>query len=285
MSNNTGFFAEQSANSEVKMQIVLKSFKLWMDDVRGEQRLNYIDLFSGPGVYDDGTLSTPICILQEICATEKLAQKFCVILNDNDTESMARLRRAIANIRNYKYLHSITTSTNDNSDTENLPQIKDDEHYFVFLDPFGWKGMNRNYIRTMLQNKNCELVLLFGFNQFHRFKNFDEIDGLFEDLFDESMLNKIRNFCALNPGYKNERFIFDAYAKSLTTGLAECHMIPFKFQIEISLKISHYLMFIVRDESRAEKLKSMLQNFANYKDEVLCYSYKCGAIDAPPTLF
>jgi three-Cys-motif partner protein len=285
MSDNSGFFAEQSANSEVKMQIVLQAFKIWLNDVRMNSNLNYIDLFSGPGVYDDGTLSTPVCILQEICATENSAKKFNVVLNDNDAEFVARLRRAMHNIRNHKYIKSITTSTNDNSDGMNLPTVRNNEHSFVFLDPFGWKGMNRNYIRSMLQNPNCELVLFFSFNQFHRFKNYDDIDGLFDDLFDEQTLTEIRNFCALNPGYKNERFIFDTYAKLLTDNLPECHIVPFKFQIEISLKTSHYVIFFVRNAARAEHLKSKMQNFANYKDDILCYSAKSDAPDAPPTLF
>ncbi|MDE6571390.1 MAG: three-Cys-motif partner protein TcmP [Alphaproteobacteria bacterium] len=281
MSDNTAFFAEQSANSEVKMQIVLAAFKLWLSDVKRNKHLNYIDLFCGPGVYDDGTLSTPVCILQEICATEKLARQFYVVLNDNSKEAMARLRRAMANIRNYKYIRSVTTSTNDNSDYNTWPDIDNDEHSFVFLDPFGWKGMNKEYIRRLLNNPNCEMVLLFCFNQFNRFKNYDEIDGIFEDLFTNSELSEIKQFCAMNPGYQNERFILNTYVKSITDGQTDCYVIPFKFQIAISLKTSHYLIFIVRDAARAQKLARALRNFANYKDDRLCYSTKSDAPRAP----
>jgi len=285
MSDNTAFFAEQSANSEVKMQIVLAAFKLWLGNVKHNKRLNYVDLFCGPGIYDDGTFSTPVCILQEICATENLARRFRVILNDYDKEAVARLRRAMSNIRNYKYIRSVTTSTNDNSDYDNWPDIENGEHSFIFLDPFGWKGMNKAYIRRLLKNPNCEMVLLFSFNQFNRFKNYDDIDGIFEDLFTNSELSEIKQFCAMHPGYKNERFIFDMYVKSVTDGTPECHIIPFKFQIAISLKTSHYLIFIIRNAARAKKLADTLRNFANYKDDVLCYSTKSGAIDAPTELF
>ena len=56
MKGNHDFFAEQSANSEIKMQIVLTAFKLWLKDVKTKQNLTYIDLFAGAGIYDDGTL-------------------------------------------------------------------------------------------------------------------------------------------------------------------------------------------------------------------------------------
>ncbi|MCL2538491.1 MAG: three-Cys-motif partner protein TcmP [Alphaproteobacteria bacterium] len=285
MNNNSSFFVEQSANSEVKMKIVLQSFKLWLSSVRIQQSLFYIDLFAGPGVYDDGTLSTPICVLQEICADRKLAQKFCIVLNDNNIEYMAKLRHATSNILNFKYIKSVTTSAHDNSTSNLRPKIPNNAHSFVFLDPFGWKGMNRSYVRELLRNPNCEIVLLFSFNQFHRFKDFDAVCGLFDDLFDAKTLAKIREFCRMNPGYKNERFILDTYVKSLTGDIGNCHIIPFKFQIEISLKTSHYLIFIVRDHQRASKLQNILKNHANYKDDILCYSAKCNAIYGQQSLF
>ena len=102
MKGNHDFFAEQSANSEIKMQIVLAAFKLWLKDIKTKQNLTYVDLFAGAGIYDDGTLSTPVCILQEICATRSMAQRFNVALNDHSAESVAKLRRVIANIRNAK---------------------------------------------------------------------------------------------------------------------------------------------------------------------------------------
>jgi len=64
------FFAAQKEASRVKSDIVVKYFKFWSrvmaDQVRHETnpRIGYIDLFSGPGRYDDGTSSTPLLVLQ-----------------------------------------------------------------------------------------------------------------------------------------------------------------------------------------------------------------------------
>jgi len=77
------------------MQIVPTTFKLWLSGVKHNKRLNYIDLFCGQGIYDNGTWSTTICILQEICATESLVRQFYVIMNDNNKDTMARLLRAM----------------------------------------------------------------------------------------------------------------------------------------------------------------------------------------------
>ncbi|MDR0449160.1 MAG: hypothetical protein LBG89_01715 [Rickettsiales bacterium] len=92
------------------MRIVLTAFKLWLKDNKTKKNLSYIDLFAGQGIYDDGTLSTPVRVLQEICETRTLTEKFDIILNDRNPEYMAKLRRTIANVRNAKYIKSLTTS-------------------------------------------------------------------------------------------------------------------------------------------------------------------------------
>jgi three-Cys-motif partner protein len=270
MKQNNDFFVEQSSNSEVKMQIVLAVFKLWLKDKKTKKSLSYIDLFSGPGTYDDGTFSTPVCILQEICAMKSVAQKFNIILNDRSAAYMAKLRRTIMNIRNANFFKTLLTSTRDAC--KEILKIKSDGNCFIFLDPWGWKGMNRNHINSTLQNKNCEIALLFSFNQFNRFVNFDKIGGIFDDLFDVRTLREIRKFCATNPKYKKEKFILEKFVEIITKNCPDCHCLPFKFKIERSSKTSHYLIFIIRDEKRFKTAQRELKRFSNYEDEILCYS-------------
>jgi three-Cys-motif partner protein len=67
MSKND-FFAERKEQSRIKIEIVNKYFAAWWKillpsvESRGE-KLGYIDLFSGPGLYKDGNKSTPILLL------------------------------------------------------------------------------------------------------------------------------------------------------------------------------------------------------------------------------
>ena len=271
MKQNDNFFVEQSRNSEIKTQIVWVMFSLWLKDNKTRKNLSYIDLFSGPGLYDDGTLSTPACILQEICATKALAQKFNVILNDHKAEIIARLRRVIVNIRNAKFLKTLITSV---VNIEKDPQISEDGHCFMFLDPWGWKGMNRSYINSALQNKNCEIALMFSFNQFNRFMNFDKIEGIFDDLFAAQTLKKIRDFCTKGPKCEKERFVLDKFIETVTNNCANCYCLPFKFKMENSLKTSHYVIFIIRDKKRFKAAQAKLKQFTNYEDDTLCYSPK-----------
>ena len=61
------FFEEQSEQSLVKTTLVTKYFGAWatiMMSRRYIDKIAYIDLFAGPGRYNDGTPSTPLRILR-----------------------------------------------------------------------------------------------------------------------------------------------------------------------------------------------------------------------------
>ena len=65
-----GFFEQPREQSEVKKAIVSKYFWAWAKVImptakKAAKRVAYIDLFAGPGRYEDGTQCTPLLILAE----------------------------------------------------------------------------------------------------------------------------------------------------------------------------------------------------------------------------
>ena len=74
------FFDERTELSEVKSEIVSKYFTAWSRVMKSKsQRLGYIDLFSGPGRYKDGSESTPIQIIKKILSDDELCNKFITL--------------------------------------------------------------------------------------------------------------------------------------------------------------------------------------------------------------
>jgi three-Cys-motif partner protein len=68
------FFQESKEQSKIKTAIVSKYFDAWARVIIGAQerynfdadpKIAYIDLFAGPGRYEDGTQSTPLLILEK----------------------------------------------------------------------------------------------------------------------------------------------------------------------------------------------------------------------------
>jgi hypothetical protein len=61
------FFATPGPHNIVKTKLVTKYFRAWSTIMLGKSRtpngpLAYVDLFSGPGCFDDGKPSTPLWI-------------------------------------------------------------------------------------------------------------------------------------------------------------------------------------------------------------------------------
>ena len=66
MPKTKSFFSKQTEASRLKAEIVSKYFSAWANVIasKGRPRIGYLDLFSGPGRYDDGNPSTPLFILE-----------------------------------------------------------------------------------------------------------------------------------------------------------------------------------------------------------------------------
>lgn len=91
MSND--FFQEQREQSMIKARIVSKYFSAWANVILAtqkrypqfSQRMAYVDLFAGPGRYDDQSKSTPVLVLETILAHPDLANRVVTLFNDKDS--------------------------------------------------------------------------------------------------------------------------------------------------------------------------------------------------------
>ena len=97
------FFDEAKEQSEVKSAIVRKYFKAWATVIKGTvknrgKKIVYMDLFAGPGRYADGTISTPLLVLQEAIADPDLCKMLVAIFNDKDENNSRTLEKAISEL-------------------------------------------------------------------------------------------------------------------------------------------------------------------------------------------
>ena len=100
---NKRFFEESKKQSEIKSDIVSKYFDAWaqviistkIDIQHHEKKIAYIDLFAGPGRYSDGTISTPLMVLEKAIENEQLRQCLVTLFNDKDEANSNSLEDAI----------------------------------------------------------------------------------------------------------------------------------------------------------------------------------------------
>jgi three-Cys-motif partner protein len=141
------FFAERLEQSRIKAQIVTDYFWAWAKVMVGtqkrypdrDQQIAYVDLFAGPGRYDDGTLSTPVLILEQAIADPDVRGRLLAIFNDkdaNNSRSLEQCIRAIPEVgslthRPVVYTGEVTVDVVRAFEARRLVPT------FLFVDPFG----------------------------------------------------------------------------------------------------------------------------------------------------
>lgn len=80
------FFEQQTMSSRIKASIVSEYFPKYCNIIINKHKpkeLRYIDLFAGPGKYEDGNESTPLLVARNCLKNSFLQQHVRFIFNDN----------------------------------------------------------------------------------------------------------------------------------------------------------------------------------------------------------
>lgn len=105
MAGNDDFFEEFREQSLIKAKVVRDYFWAWAKVIiaaqkryGGEDRIAYIDLFSGPGRDRAGTKSTPLLVIETAVADPEMRDRLVTIFNDKDSDNSRSLEEAIRSV-------------------------------------------------------------------------------------------------------------------------------------------------------------------------------------------
>lgn len=80
------FFETQTISSKIKANIISEYFPSYCNIITSKyqpKQVRYIDLFAGPGFYEDGNASTPILIGRHCSKNDLLRENVKLVFNDN----------------------------------------------------------------------------------------------------------------------------------------------------------------------------------------------------------
>lgn len=171
------FFNSPADRSLVKHDIVFEYFQKWtgiMSRVAKDKKLLYIDLYCGPGTYDNGYESLPIQILNYIIKDERLKLSKCMqcVFNDEDSGHISTLKQEVSKIKSLEKLEDqpiivnskITKGSNVLDPLKN--NINNDLVYTLsFLDPFGYVGISRELIGALINGFGSDCILFFNYQR------------------------------------------------------------------------------------------------------------------------
>lgn len=248
MSSNFNFESPKE-QSLIKSQIVLKYFSAWSKVFYKKNKLGYIDLFSGPGIFENGIESTPMLITKYCINDENLRNKVCLIFNEKNKDLYKQLKSNLEtlNLKKLKYVPQISNLCVDYSTHEIFKNAL--IPCFSFIDPAGYAGLSLELLSNLGKDFGSDLLFFFNFNDINRAisnpKVKDHMIHLFgENHFDalSSKLNKLNIDNPINKNLIRENMIIN----EISEALQECglkYVLPFRFKFEKKNRTSHYLIF------------------------------------------
>jgi len=266
------FFKNQTASSRIKANIVANYFPKYCKIIlkSKQKEIRYLDLFAGPGIYEDGSLSTPI-LIGDACAKDP-DLKSVVHLMFNDNEHIDSLKRNFETRYNdstfsFKPKFGDKTVGEDEKITAYLSKRyttpKNPYPTLLFFDPFGYKGINTRDLANFLCNWGNEIFLFFNIKRIHAAVENEKFDDLMTELFpttidtirvDRKYVGKVQERLSLIIANLADEF------KKIVPNVFHC---AFKFQEEDSNTTSHYIIHFTKHNRGYDLVKQIYNDFDN----------------------
>jgi three-Cys-motif partner protein len=269
------FFERQTISSKIKANIVSEYFPSYCKIIASKyqpKELRYIDLFAGPGAYKDGSPSTPLLIGRYCKNDAYLRQNVKMIFNDNRYFEILEknfLKEFPAGTFQKKPHFGRSTVGEHKGISDFLKantHIGNKNEYpsLLFIDPFGYKGIETKILSQFLRNWGNEIFIFVNTKRIHPALENDKFEGLMLDIFPTTFqkLKNDRRFKSTVPQRLN--LIIDSLGEEYSR-LLDCRIFytAFKFQEEDSDTTSHYILHLTKGARGYDLIKTTYNDFAN----------------------
>jgi three-Cys-motif partner protein len=279
MAKRSKFFSQQTEASRVKAEIIAKYFPGWARVIKSwaKNKMAYVDMYAGRGRFDDGSESTPLLVLRHAIADPVVSQMLVPIFNDKDhaDDLRAEIDR-LPGLERLKYEPAVYANA-VGDDTAKIFQ-KNLVPTLALLDPWGYKGLTRDLIQSLLKDYGCDLIFFFNYNRINMAITNKSVGKHMEALFGPAWLASLREAV---PGLRpiaRRRVILAALKRGLKEIGAE-YVRPFRF-LKTDGRTSHYLIFVTKDFKGVEIMKEVMAGMSSrHVDEVASFSYDPRAVD------
>ena len=274
MSDNN-FFEKQTLSSRVKASIVSEYFPKYCKIIvkrHMPERIGYFDLFAGPGMYEDGNYSTPLLIAKNCFNDNMLKQKVWMVFNDKEysaqlKENFLKLYPNDSFAFKPHFGHSTVGECEeiDKFITKNyMKNGKNECPSVLFIDPFGYKGIDTSILSEFLNYWGNELFIFINTKRINPALENDKFEPLMRCLFPQSY-NTLKTLVR-EKRWVSERlqFIIDNLGneyKKLLGG--NVYYTAFKFQEEDVETTSHFILHLTKSKRGFDLIKQIYNDFAN----------------------
>lgn len=269
------FFEKQTISSRIKASIVSEYFPSYCKIITRKHKpkeIRYIDLFAGPGFYEDGNPSTPILIGKHCHRDDFLRQNVRLIFNDNQYSVILEqnFEKEFPSGTFAKKPHFGKSTVGESQaitdflTTNTHSGKKNDSPSLLFIDPFGYKGIETKVLAQFLKNWGNEIFIFVNTKRIHPALENDKFEGLMNDLF-PTTLQKIRQDRRFKSTVASRlNLIVDSLGEEYKNILGgQLYYTAFRFQEEDIDATSHYILHLTKGSRGYDLIKTTYNDFAN----------------------
>lgn len=288
------FFHEQSDQSRVKALIVAEYFDRWAQVVMRTlekqlyrpQQVLYVDLFAGPGRYEDGNVSTPIMILQRAIRDPKMRTMMATLFNDGDANNTQSLHQAIFALPDIDTLEYQPRVYNQSVGTEVVAMFANRvlPPTLTFIDPWGYKGLSLQLVNSVIKDWGCDCIFFFNYTRINMAVTNEAVQPHLEALFSMERAAALRQrIVGLDPTQR-ERTIIELLVEAFQAMGGE-YVLPFCFKNENGTRTSHYLIFVSKHYRGYDLMKEVMAKQSSRREQGVPSFDFCVADERQPLLF
>ncbi len=226
---------------------------------RAKDRIAYVDLFAGPGKYQDGCTSTPLRILGTAINNPELRKSLIAILNDRDISIASELQanvNALPQIETMVHKPRVLNEEVSMDLATFLTTIR-----FVptlsFIDPWGFRGLTLQLIYALLRGWGCDIIFFLNFDGIRRALYHADSQKHLVQLLPHSDIHSFRNNLSNSAGRKRESMIVEEIDKNLRVAGAK-YIVKLCFKRQASNATSHYLYFVCKHHKGFEIMNGIM---------------------------
>lgn len=278
------FFEKQTEQSLVKSEIVAKYFDAWAGVITATQnrhafaapKIAYIDLFAGPGRYKDGSISTPLKVLEKALNNPVYCERLVCMFNDkdeNNTQSLEEVIKELPGFQNLKHQPSVFNQEIGIEIVKMFEQMKLVPTLF-FVDPWGYKGLSLRLINSVLKDWGCDCIFFFNYKRINMGLTNEAVKEHIDSLFGKERAGIVRKRLgdAKNPTTR-EYLIIEELCSALKE-MGGKYTLPFRFKAQGGKRTSHHLIFVSKGFKGYDIMKDvMAKESSSHDDGVPSFEY------------
>jgi three-Cys-motif partner protein len=261
------FFRTPTEASRRKQRIVVKYHAAWSQVLRSkrnsptdfQRNLAYVDLFAGPGKYGDGSLSTPLLIVEAAARDPYMREHLLTRFNEGDPVIAEHLEQnlkgseAAAKLTHSPKVTCALVEQDILKEIGGIPRCPT----LVFADPWGYKGLSVSLLTRFLKPFGNDLIFFFNYNRISSGLYATVLDEPIDAVFGKKVADALRNRIASKglKGLDKEREIMDALGEAFAPAGAQT---PVYFPFQTNGRLSHHLMFISKSPLGNEIMKGVM---------------------------